>query len=78
MTVDDVTVFIFALFSSSSLIRKVLCDAHKSGISFRVIMVDSRPKVEGREGIRRLVAAGIKCSYVLINAVSYMMPEVGY
>ncbi|XP_071503110.1 translation initiation factor eIF2B subunit delta-like [Diadema antillarum] len=67
---------VILIYSCSSLIRKVLCDAHKSGIKFRVVMVDSRPKVEGREGIRRLVAAGIKCTYVLINAISYMMPEV--
>ena len=31
----------------------------------------------GRQYLRRLVWKGIKCSYVLINAVSYIMKEVG-
>ena len=32
--------------------------------------------VEGREMLRRLVKANIKCSYVSINAASYVMREV--
>lgn len=31
----------------------------------------------GRECLRKLVKSGIKCSYVLVNAVSYIMKEVG-
>lgn len=30
----------------------------------------------GRQCLRQLVKIGIKCSYVLINAVSYIMKEV--
>eukprot|EP00794_Sanderia_malayensis_P011784 gene11784-13004_t len=63
-------------YSCSSLIVKILKDAYHSGKKFRVIVVDSRPKFEGRETVRRLVSAGIKCSYVLINAVSYILKEV--
>ena len=33
---------------SSSLILRVLCDAHKSGQTFRVVVIDSRPKLEGQ------------------------------
>ena len=35
----------FAL--SSSLVLKVLKDAHNAGKNFRVVVVDSRPKFEG-------------------------------
>ena len=99
---------------SSSIVLKSLTAAHKAGKDFRVIVVDSRPKLEGtvgkecqcvcvcvcvcvcacvrvrmytlhptlrphpsgRECLHRLVKSGIKCSYILINAVSYIMKEV--
>ena len=63
-------------FFSSSVVQRVLLDAHCSGRQFRVIVVDSRPKMEGRHMLRTLVQKGVKCSYVLINAVSYIMKEV--
>lgn len=66
---------VILVYSCSSLIRHVLCDAHKQGKKFRVIVADSRPKMEGKECLRRLVKEGITCSYVLINAVSYVMSE---
>lgn len=54
-----------------------MLDAHneRNDKSFSVIIVDSRPILEGREMLRQLVNAGIKCSYVLINAVSYIMSK---
>lgn len=63
-------------FFSSSLIQKILCDAHKAKIQFRVVIVDGRPWLEGKELLRRLSKVGIECSYVLINALSFIMPEV--
>ncbi|KAI1241377.1 hypothetical protein IHE44_0009863 [Lamprotornis superbus] len=61
----------------SSLVNRTLCDAHaKKGRAFRVIVVDSRPRLEGRETLRRLVRKGIHCTYVMINAISYVLPEV--
>ncbi|XP_035756842.1 translation initiation factor eIF-2B subunit delta, partial [Egretta garzetta] len=35
-----------------------------------------RPRREGRETLRRLVRKGIHCTYVMINAISYVLPEV--
>ncbi|XP_077990058.1 translation initiation factor eIF2B subunit delta-like [Glandiceps talaboti] len=67
---------VIMIYACSSLICRVLKDAHKAGKKFSVIVVDGRPKNEGREAARRLVKAGINCSYILTNAVSYMMPEV--
>ena len=39
--------FYFPL-SSSSLVVKILKDAHNAGKKFRVVVVDSRPKFEGK------------------------------
>nr|CAB3241565.1 translation initiation factor eIF-2B subunit delta-like [Phallusia mammillata] len=64
------------IYGNSSLITRVLCDAHKVGRNFRVVVVDSRPKLAGRGALRRLRQAGIQCSYVLVSAASYIMPEV--
>ncbi|XP_052260102.1 translation initiation factor eIF-2B subunit delta-like [Dreissena polymorpha] len=66
---------VILVYSCSSIVRKVLVDAHRHGKQFRVIVVDSRPRMEGKECLRRLVKEGIQCSYVLINAVSYVMTE---
>ncbi|KMT18495.1 hypothetical protein BVRB_2g026360 [Beta vulgaris subsp. vulgaris] len=50
--------------------------ADKIGKQFRVVIVDSRPKLEGQLLLRRLVAKGLNCTYTHINAVSYSMHEV--
>ncbi|XP_065063368.1 translation initiation factor eIF2B subunit delta-like isoform X1 [Rhopilema esculentum] len=63
-------------YSCSSLIVNILKDAYVAGKKFQVIVVDSRPKFEGRETVRRLSNIGIKCSYVLINAASFIIKEV--
>lgn len=69
--------FCTILPGSSSLVSHTLCDAHAKGRAFRVVVVDSRPRLEGRETLRRLVTQGVRCTYVLINAISYVLPEVG-
>ena len=61
---------------SSSVIEKILKAAHEQGKKFRVIVADSRPKLEGRTLLRRLVASGVQCTYILLNALSYVMKEV--
>ncbi|XP_041327226.1 translation initiation factor eIF-2B subunit delta isoform X2 [Pyrgilauda ruficollis] len=68
---------VILVYGCSSLVNRTLCDAHaKKGRAFRVIVVDSRPRLEGRETLRRLVRRGIHCTYVMINAISYVLPEV--
>ncbi|MBN3279312.1 EI2BD factor, partial [Polyodon spathula] len=67
---------VILVYGCSSLVNYILCDAYERGRKFRVIVVDSRPRLEGRETLRRLVRKGISCTYVLITAVSYMLPEV--
>ncbi|XP_034966681.2 translation initiation factor eIF-2B subunit delta [Zootoca vivipara] len=71
---------VILVYGCSSLVTRILCDAHtqccSAGRAFRVVVVDSRPRLEGQETLRRLVKHGLCCSYVLINAVSYVLPEV--
>ncbi|XP_054716243.1 translation initiation factor eIF-2B subunit delta-like [Uloborus diversus] len=67
---------IILVFSYSSLVKDVLCKAYDQDKKFQVIVVDSRPKMEGLEMLRRLVRRGLHCSYVSITALSYVMKEV--
>ncbi|KAK9070175.1 hypothetical protein SSX86_010575 [Deinandra increscens subsp. villosa] len=63
-------------YGSSSAVEMILLHAHELGKRFRVVIVDSRPKLEGRLLLRRLVGKGISCTYVHINATSFIMHEV--
>ncbi|XP_062857407.1 translation initiation factor eIF-2B subunit delta isoform X2 [Trichomycterus rosablanca] len=68
---------VILVYGCSSLVNHILCEAfEKLQRKFRVIVVDSRPRLEGRETLRRLVKRGIRCTYVLISALSYILPEV--
>ncbi|XP_033931840.1 translation initiation factor eIF2B subunit delta isoform X1 [Pseudochaenichthys georgianus] len=67
---------VILVYGCSSLVNHILCEAFEKKRKFRVIVVDSRPRLEGREALRRLVQRGISCTYVLISAVSYILPEV--
>uniref|UniRef100_A0A4W6E283 Translation initiation factor eIF2B subunit delta n=1 Tax=Lates calcarifer TaxID=8187 RepID=A0A4W6E283_LATCA len=67
---------VILVYGCSSLVNHILCEAFEKSRKFRVIVVDSRPRLEGREALRRLVQRGISCTYVLISAVSYILPEV--
>lgn len=64
------------VYSSSYVVEKVLLHTWQQGINFRVIIADAGPRFEGRELMRRLLAAGLRCTYVNLHALSYMMPEV--
>ncbi|KAG9450098.1 hypothetical protein H6P81_010063 [Aristolochia fimbriata] len=63
-------------YGSSSVVEMIFVHAHELGKQFRVVLVDSRPKLEGQSLLRRLVAKGISCTYTHINAISYVMHEV--
>ncbi|GFX09696.1 translation initiation factor eIF-2B subunit delta [Trichonephila clavipes] len=64
------------VFAYSSLVKDVLCKAFDQNKSFHVIIVDSRPKLEGLEMLRRLVKHGLRCSYTSIDSASYVMKKV--
>ena len=62
-------------FAHSYVVERLLLAAHARRTSFRVVVVDSRPQLEGRVMISRLAAKGIECAYCALNAVSYVMAE---
>jgi len=63
-------------YARSQSVEKAIMMAHEHKKQFRVVVVDSAPKYEGKELMRRLSNTGIQCTYVLINAVSLMCREV--
>ncbi|KAK7340782.1 hypothetical protein VNO77_21495 [Canavalia gladiata] len=63
-------------FGSSTAVELILLHAHELGKQFRVVVVDSRPKLTGKLLLRRLMEKGVSCTYTHINAVSYIMHEV--
>ncbi|KAE8696871.1 NagB/RpiA/CoA transferase-like superfamily protein isoform 2 [Hibiscus syriacus] len=63
-------------YGASSSVEMILLHAHELGKQFRVVVVDSRPKLEGQLLLRRLVRKGLSCTYTHVNAVSCIMQEV--
>eukprot|EP00581_Thalassiosira_minuscula_P011596 CAMPEP_0183714700 /NCGR_PEP_ID=MMETSP0737-20130205/9155_1 /TAXON_ID=385413 /ORGANISM="Thalassiosira miniscula, Strain CCMP1093" /LENGTH=531 /DNA_ID=CAMNT_0025943685 /DNA_START=61 /DNA_END=1656 /DNA_ORIENTATION=+ len=65
---------VILVFGKSEVINRLLLDAALvDKKTFRVIVVDSRPLLEGRDTLEILSRAGIQCTYVLLNALSYLM-----
>ena len=62
-------------YGCSCVVEMIFLKAHELGKTFRVVIVDSRPELEGQAFLRRLVKKGIYCTYTHINAVSYVMHE---
>ncbi|KAG1368397.1 translation initiation factor eIF-2B subunit delta-like [Cocos nucifera] len=67
---------ILLTYGSSFVVEMILLYAHELGKQFRVVIVDSCPKLEGQALLHRLVAKGLNCTYTHINAISYVMQEV--
>ena len=63
-------------FSSSDTVLRVLMEAKCSlQRRFRVVIVDSRPELDGRRMLQNLVREGIPCTYSHINGISCVMKE---
>lgn len=62
-------------YARSMVVTMTLKRAHSLGKQFKVVVVDSRPRFEGKAMLKDLVDAGIECEYIMINAVSYMIKE---
>ncbi|XP_068928187.1 translation initiation factor eIF2B subunit delta [Petaurus breviceps papuanus] len=67
---------VILVYGCSSLVSFILREAWTKGRQFRVVVVDSRPRLEGRRTLHCLVRAGVPASYVMIPAASYVLPEV--
>lgn len=63
-------------YSYDEAVCAVLTKAASQGKDFRVLVVDSRPYLEGKLLLKELSAAGIRCTYMLITSISYHMKEV--
>lgn len=63
-------------FGYSDVVEEVLKRAHDVGKRITVVVVDARPRMEGKTMLTRLAEHGVSCSYVLLNAVSYIMKQV--
>lgn len=64
-------------FAYSSVVGKTLIRAHcEAKKRFRVIVVDSRPFLEGRKMLEKLIEVGIDCTYLHLNSVGHVMKEV--
>jgi len=64
------------VYGRSTAVEAGLLRAHQEGTSVRVIIVDSRPRLEGKKMLDSLSRAGISCSYIMLNSLSYVMKEV--
>lgn len=60
----------------SCVVEMILLRAKELGKRFRVVIVDSRPKLEGTGLLRRLLSKNINCTYTHVNATPYIMHEV--
>ncbi|CAG8561293.1 13495_t:CDS:2, partial [Ambispora leptoticha] len=67
---------IILTYARSSVVQELLLKAHAKGIKFRVIVIDSRPRLEGKKLLKRLVDAGINCTYALLHAVGFVLRDV--
>ncbi|KAH9947298.1 eukaryotic translation initiation factor 2B delta subunit [Amylocystis lapponica] len=63
-------------YARSSVVEKVLLGAQSDGRNFSVIVVDSRPMLEGKRLVSVLSAAGIQCTYLLLPAIGSVIREV--
>jgi translation initiation factor eIF-2B subunit delta len=67
---------VILIYAKSEVVLTALCNAYSGGKRFRVIIVDSRPWFEGKASMKVLIEAGIPVTYILINAVGYVMDQV--
>ncbi|CAI5719596.1 unnamed protein product [Hyaloperonospora brassicae] len=67
-------------YARANVVENLLLETAKCSpeiaATLRVIVVDSRPHYEGRKLVSVLANAGLQCSYLQINALSYIMREV--
>ncbi|KAF8974659.1 translation initiation factor eIF2B delta subunit [Flammula alnicola] len=65
-------------YARSSVVEKVLLSAHNEGKKFSVIVVDSKPLLEGKELLKSLTndPNPIPCTYALLPALPSLLTEV--
>ncbi|KAH7102945.1 IF-2B-domain-containing protein [Auriculariales sp. MPI-PUGE-AT-0066] len=63
-------------YARSSVVEKMLLQAHAERRVFSVIIVDSRPMLEGKKLLKVLSSAGISCTYCLLSALGTVLSQV--
>ena len=63
-------------YGRSHVVEEAFKFAHSNGTRFEVMVVDSRPRLEGKQLLRSLTACNIPCTYVLVSALSYVISSV--
>ncbi|XP_045495270.1 translation initiation factor eIF-2B subunit delta [Colias croceus] len=63
-------------YGCSSLIERILREAHEAGVQYRAVIVGHRLNRAATEMLRRLVAAGVACTYVDISALNCVMKSI--
>ncbi|KAF1743351.1 hypothetical protein MXB_1841 [Myxobolus squamalis] len=63
-------------YSMSEIILNGLVDAYKSGKRFKVVIIDTLPRYDGRKMLRLLTNSDIKCCYAGFNSLSRVMRTV--
>lgn len=66
---------VILIYGHSEVIEVLLTKAHEHK-RFRVVVVDSRPLLEGQQMLQELRDAGIECCYIILNSLSYIMKEI--
>ncbi|WWC63603.1 uncharacterized protein I303_106208 [Kwoniella dejecticola CBS 10117] len=68
-------------YARSSVVERVLLEAHRDmkasdpEAGFKVVVVDSRPLLEGRQSLEALSGAGISCTYILLPLLSSILSQ---
>jgi translation initiation factor eIF-2B subunit delta len=57
-------------------VQRVLLEAKRRDKKFRVVVVGAWPWQEAEKMLQSLTTQGVRCTYLLINAVSCIMREV--
>ncbi|XP_063932467.1 uncharacterized protein LOC135144352 isoform X2 [Zophobas morio] len=67
---------VILVYGCSTSVLSSLKHSSAQGKKFRVVVVDSRPRLEGKTLLKELKNSGLDCTYILLNAVSYLLREV--
>jgi translation initiation factor eIF-2B subunit delta len=72
---------VFLTFGYSEAVAMVVTQLAKqqralTSSSVRFIVVDSRPQFSGKQMLQTLRREGMQCSYILLNALSYVLQDV--
>lgn len=62
-------------YARSSVVEKVLLRAWEDDKRFSVIIVDSRPMLEGKALLKALTAVSIPCTYLLLPSLPSVLPH---